>query len=83
MINRMQTGIFLAELRRERGLTQEKLAEKLHVSGKTVSRWETGQTLPDYEQMQALCEIYSVRLEEILVGKRTEPSDQGTSAQVK
>ncbi len=75
MINRLQTGNFLAELRRERGLTQAELAEKLAVSGKTVSRWETGQTLPDYEQMQLLCELFSVRMEEVLAAKRSEPSD--------
>lgn len=75
MIDRLQTGNFLAELRRERGLTQAELAEKLAVSGKTVSRWETGQTLPDYEQMQMLCDLFSVRIEEVLAAKRSEPSD--------
>lgn len=78
MIDRFQVGNFLAELRRERGLTQAELAEKLAVSGKTVSRWETGQTLPDYEQMQMLCELYSVRMEEILSGKRTGRSGEQT-----
>ena len=73
MINRLQTGNFLAQLRRERGLTQAELAEKLAVSGKTVSRWETGQTLPDYDQMQQLCELFQVRMEEILSAKRIEP----------
>jgi transcriptional regulator with XRE-family HTH domain len=83
MIDRLQTGNFLAELRRERGLTQAELAEKLSVSGKTVSRWETGQTLPDYEQMQQLCEMFSVRMEEVLAGKRIAPADaqpDGTDA---
>ncbi len=75
MIDRLQTGNFLAELRRERGLTQAELAEKLAVSGKTVSRWETGQTLPDYEQMQQLCELFSVRMEEVLAAKRSEPTN--------
>ena len=75
MIDRLQTGNFLAELRRERGLTQAELAEKLAVSGKTVSRWETGQTLPDYEQMQMLCDLFSVRIEEVLAAKRSDPSD--------
>ena len=40
-------GIFLKELRKEKGLTQEQLAEKLLVSGRTVSRWETGLNMPD------------------------------------
>lgn len=75
MINRLQAGKFLSELRREHGMTQTEVAEKLDVSAKTVSRWETGQTLPDYEQMQLLCDLFSVRMEEILAAKRSEPSD--------
>ena len=39
-------GAFLQTLRREQGLTQEQLGEKLHISGKTISRWETGTYMP-------------------------------------
>lgn len=41
-MNQIKIGIFLKELRKEKKLTQEQLAEKLNVSGRTVSRWETG-----------------------------------------
>ena len=41
-MDQIKIGIFLKELRKEKKLTQEQLAEKLNVSGRTVSRWETG-----------------------------------------
>lgn len=44
-------GTFLRELRKEKGLTQEQLAEVLHVSGRTVSRWETGTNMPDLSSL--------------------------------
>lgn len=69
-MDRFKTGNFIAKLRSERGMTQTEAAEKLGVSNKTVSRWENGQTLPDFEQMQKLCELYDVRIEEILAGER-------------
>ena len=61
-MDRFKTGNFIAKLRSERGMTQTEAAEKLGVSNKTVSRWENGQTLPDFEQMQKLCELYDVRI---------------------
>lgn len=42
-----KVGKLLAELRKERGLTQREVAQRLHISDKTVSKWETGQGLPD------------------------------------
>ncbi len=46
-MNQKEIGYFLKQLRSEKGLTQEQLAEILGVSGRTVSRWETGTNLPD------------------------------------
>lgn len=63
-------GIFLAELRKEKGLTQEKLGELLGVSNKTVSRWETGSYLPPVEMLQALSTYYGITINEILSGQR-------------
>ena len=63
-------GIFLKELRKEKGVTQEQLAEKLGVSGRTVSRWETGSNLPDLSLLVEIAEFYNVEIRELLDGKR-------------
>ena len=66
----VQIGSFLAELRKEKGLTQEKLGDFLGVSNKTVSRWETGNYLPPVEMLQMLSTYYGVSINEILSGQR-------------
>ena len=47
-VDQVKIGNFLKKLRKEKGITQEQLAEILNVSGRTVSRWETGNNMPDY-----------------------------------
>ncbi|MBR6595785.1 MAG: helix-turn-helix transcriptional regulator [Oscillospiraceae bacterium] len=66
----VRIGSFLAELRREKGMTQEKLGEILGVSNKTVSRWENGNYLPPVEMLQAISTYYGVSINEILSGQR-------------
>lgn len=73
MINR-RIGSFIATLRKEQNLTQEQFAEKLGVSNRSVSRWENGNTLPDFSLMQHICEITGVTLPELLNGIRQDPS---------
>lgn len=63
-------GSFIAALRREQGLTQEQLAEKLGVSNRSISRWENGNTLPDYSLLQALSGVLKVSTAELLAGQR-------------
>lgn len=63
-------GGFLRELRKEKGLTQEQLAEILFVSGRTVSRWETGTNMPDLSILIRMAEFYDVEIKEILEGER-------------
>lgn len=63
-------GEFLRELRREKGFTQEQLAEVLLVSGRTVSRWETGTNMPDLSILIQMAEFYDVEIKEILNGER-------------
>lgn len=63
-------GAFLKELRGEKGLTQEQLAEQLNVSGRTVSRWETGSNMPDLDILLLLSDYYAVDIREILDGER-------------
>ena len=66
----MKIGGFLQELRREKGLTQEQLAEMTGVARRTVSRWETGSNMPDLDILIELADFYDVDLREILNGER-------------
>ena len=63
-------GMFLKQLRNENGMTQEQLGEKLGVSNKTVSRWETGNYMPPVEYLKILSDIYRISINEILGGER-------------
>ncbi len=65
-------GKFIAALRKEKGYTQEQLAEILGITGKTVSRWETGLYLPPVEMLQALSGEFAVSINELLAGQRLE-----------
>lgn len=69
-MNLKKIGAFLKELRGEKGLTQEQLAEHLNVSGRTVSRWETGSNMPDLDILLLLSDYYAVDIREILDGER-------------
>ncbi len=65
-----KTGRFLKALRQEKGLTQEQLGEKIDVSNKTISRWETGSYMPPVECLALLSELYGVSINEIVSGQR-------------
>lgn len=69
-MNPKEIGAFLKKLRNEKGITQEQLAEILGVSGRTVSRWETGTNLPDLSILVEISEYYDVEIKEILNGER-------------
>ena len=63
-------GNFIATERKAKKLTQAKLAEKIFVSEKTVSKWENGNGLPDTNTLPKLCEVLEVSLNELLSGER-------------
>ncbi len=65
-------GNFITERRKEQGLTQKQLAERLFISEKTVSKWETGKGLPDVSLMLPLCEQLQITVNELLLGERVE-----------
>ena len=69
-MNQKKTGEFLKQLRKEKGLTQEQLAEQFYVSGRTVSRWETGSNMPDLAILVELADYYNVDIREIIDGER-------------
>lgn len=60
----------MKELRKEKGITQEKFAEKLNVSGRTVSRWETGNNMPDISLLIEIADFFDVSIPEIINGER-------------
>ena len=70
LVNPKEIGAFLKQLRNEKGITQEQLAEILGVSGRTVSRWETGTNLPDLSILVQISEYYNVEIKDILNGER-------------
>lgn len=80
-MNLEMIGLFLASLRKERGLTQEALGEQIGVTNKTVSRWEKGNYLPPAEMLKALSEFYGVSINEILSGRRLEAQEYRPKAE--
>ena len=56
MMTQENIGKFIAEKRKEKGMTQEYFAEKLGVTNRSISRWENGKTLPDYSLFPTICE---------------------------
>jgi len=70
MIDQIKIGSFLRELRKEKKLTQEQLAEKFGVSSRSVSRWENGNTMPELGILVELADYYEVDIKEIINGER-------------
>jgi transcriptional regulator with XRE-family HTH domain len=70
MIDQIKIGGFLRELRKEKELTQEQLAEKFGVSSRSVSRWENGNTMPELGILVKLADYYEIDIKEIIDGER-------------
>lgn len=73
-MDQLLVGNFIARKRREKNLTQEQLAEKIGVSNKTISKWETGKCMPDYSVIELLCEELNTTLAELMKGEENERS---------
>lgn len=71
-MNQLVTGKFISQKRKEKNLTQEQLAEKLGVSNKTISKWETGKCMPDYSIIKDLCEELEITVAELMDGEEME-----------
>ena len=69
-MDQVKIGEFLKELRKEKGLTQEQLAEQFNVSRRSVSRWETGKNMPDISLLVEIAEFYDTSIPEIINGER-------------
>lgn len=65
-------GLFIAQERKAKNLTQEALAKKLYVSAKTISKWETGNGMPEISLMMPLCKPFGISINELLSGERLD-----------
>ena len=74
-MDQMKIGKFIAALRKETGMTQEQLGEKLGVTNKTVSRWENGNYMPDVEMLSLLSEEFDISINELISGERLRAED--------
>lgn len=73
-MDQIAIGKFIAKKRKEHNFTQEQLAERLGVSNKTISKWETGKCLPDYSIVESLCRSLDITMAELLDGEEDEKS---------
>lgn len=73
----MKTGSYLAALRKDAGMTQQETADRLGVSNKTISKWESGGGFPDIAILPALAELYGVTADDILAGETVRQSTGG------
>lgn len=77
-MDQIKIGKFIASCRKERGMTQANLAEKLRISDRAISKWETGKSMPDSGIMLELCDLLKINVNELLSGERimTEAYDK-------
>ena len=68
-MDQLKIGKFIAECRKQQGLTQAQLAEKLHITDKAISKWERGIAMPDSSIMLELCSILGISVNEMLSGE--------------
>ncbi len=68
----MNIGEKLYELRKEKNLSQEEVADKLNVTRQTISKWETNQSTPDFDKIVPICELFEISTEELLTGKKQD-----------
>lgn len=75
MMDQKKIGQFLKELRTEKKLTQEQFAEIIDMTNRSISRWENGVNMPDFDVLIQIAEYFDVSVEEILDGERRTTSN--------
>ncbi len=81
-MNQQKVGKFLKDLRNEKAITQSELGEHLGVSNRSVSRWENGTTMPDFDLLMEMAQYYGVEVGEILAGERRASEDTEKSEEL-
>jgi len=76
----MMIGERLLNLRKEKHLSQEEVAEKLKVTRQTISKWETDVSTPDFDKIAPLCELYGITADELLTGNISDKEERKTDA---
>ena len=71
-MNQIIIGKFIASCRKEQGMTQANLAEKLGITDRAVSKWENGKSMPDSGIMLELCELLEINVNELLSGEKID-----------
>lgn len=74
-MDQIKIGKFIAENRKKKNLTQTQLAEKLNITDRAVSKWETGKSMPDTSIMLELCQELEISVNELLIGEKIEKND--------
>ncbi len=74
MLDYKSVGKLIIAERQKLNLTQEKLGEILFVTRQAVSKWERGICMPDYDSLLKLSELFSITLDELIIGKRRKPT---------
>ncbi len=80
-MDQVKVGEFISRARKERGMTQKELAEQIGISDKTISRWETGNGLPDMAYLTPLCDFLEVSVNELLSGEKLPPNEYSMKAE--
>ena len=74
-MDQIKIGKFISEQRKNKGMTQIEFAEKLGVTNKSVSRWETGRNMPDVSLFIPICELLEISVNELITGEKIEKDD--------
>ena len=82
-MDQVRIGQFIQGLRKEKNITQKELAERIGVSDKAVSKWETGRSMPDTALLEPLCKALSISINELLSAEKLPPEDYAKMAEVK
>lgn len=81
-MDQLKTGRFIANLRKQKGLTQVQLAQKLNITDRAVSKWENGKALPDVAIMPELCKLLDITVNELLSGGKIDSADTDKNTQM-
>lgn len=80
-MDQIKIGRFIADLRKEKGMTQKELADAIGVSDKAVSKWECGKGMPELSMLMPLCELLQINVNELLSGEKLSHDNYSQKAE--